>query len=63
MKEFLSRAGREFVVKNVDEDESAYDELFSRGWRTIPVTIVGSHTIKGFDPTALQAALDETPSL
>lgn len=57
MKEFLSLTGRTFTVRNVDEDDSAYDELLARGWRTIPVTIIGSRAIKGFDERALRDAL------
>jgi hypothetical protein len=57
VKEFLSRAGRAFSDRNVDEDESAYDELIARGYRVIPVTIIGERAITGFDPAALTAAL------
>ena len=44
-------------MRNVDEDDTAYDELLARGWRTIPLTIVGSRAIKGFDERALRDAL------
>jgi glutaredoxin len=59
VKEFLSREGVPFTAHNVDEDETAYDELLARGWRTIPVTIIGERTIKGFDADALAAAVAE----
>ena len=58
MKEFLSRNGIAFTVKNVDEDESAYTELIARGLRTIPVTIVGDQVIRGYDTAALTAAIE-----
>ena len=58
MKEFLSREGVAFTTKNVDEDEQAYAELIQRGFRTIPVTIIGEAAIKGFDEAALRAAVD-----
>ena len=58
MKEFLSRAGRTFEVKNVDDDLDAYNDLIGRGFRAVPVTIIGGIAIKGFDEDALQAALD-----
>ncbi|MEX2273744.1 MAG: glutaredoxin domain-containing protein [Vicinamibacterales bacterium] len=58
MKEFLSRAGRRFDVRNVDEDLSAYRELVARGFRTVPVTIIGEAAIKGFDEPALTRALE-----
>ncbi len=57
MKEFLSREGVEFTARNVDEDEQAYDELLARGFRTVPVTIIGAEAVKGFDPVALRRAL------
>ena len=58
MKEFLSQAGVPFTAYNVDEDEKAYDDLIARGWRTIPVTIIGDAVIKGFDAAALEKAID-----
>ena len=57
MKEFLSQAGVPFTAHNVDEDEQAYDELIARGYRTIPVTVIGNAVVKGFDAAALTAAL------
>ena len=59
MKELLSREGVPFTAYNVDEDERAYDELIERGWRTVPVTIIGMRVIKGFDVAALTAAIAE----
>lgn len=57
MKEFLSRAGRQLVVKNVDEDDEAYDELVALGWRSVPITIVGNRTVRGYDEKQLSEAL------
>ena len=57
MKEFLSRAGAPFTAFNVDEDDRAYDELIARGWRTIPVTVLGERVVKGFDVEALTAMI------
>ena len=48
-----------FTAHNVDEDGRAYDELIARGYRTIPVTIIGDHVIKGFDAGALATAIAE----
>ncbi len=61
MKAWLSRAGVTFVARNVEEDDQAYDELLARGYRSVPVTIVGDRVIKGYDPAALQAAIDRQP--
>ena len=48
-----------FTVLNVDEDDRAYDALIARGFRTVPVTIIGARAVEGYDPVALQHALDE----
>jgi hypothetical protein len=58
VKEFLSRAGQSFVERSVDEDDAAYDELLALGYRTVPVTVVGSAVVVGFNEEALRAALD-----
>jgi glutaredoxin len=60
VKEFLSRTGREFAVKNVDEDPAALSELVALGLMTIPVTIVDDYVVRGFDEKALRAALGMT---
>jgi glutaredoxin len=58
VKEFLSHAGVPFTAYNVDEDDTAYDALIARGFRTIPVTVIGDQTVKGFDAAALAAAIE-----
>lgn len=57
MKEFLSRTGKPFVVKLVDQDDAAYDELLARGYRTVPLTVVGEVAVVGFDVAALTRAV------
>ena len=57
MKEFLSRNGREFVVKNVDEDPEAFNELVALGLMTIPVTVIDDYVVRGYDEKKLRAAL------
>lgn len=57
MKEFLSREGHTFTDRNVEEDDDAYAELLALGYRTVPLTVIASHRIKGFDRAALAAAL------
>jgi len=58
VKEFLSRAGRTFVERNVDTDQAAYDDLLARGWRTVPMTFAGDAAVRGFDESGLCALLD-----
>jgi glutaredoxin len=57
VKEFLSQQQRVFTVKNVEDDEAAYEELTSMGFRVVPVTVINGRAIKGFDEPALQEAL------
>jgi glutaredoxin-like protein NrdH len=57
VKELLSREGVPFTAYNVDEDEHAYDELLARGWRTVPVTVIGERALKGFNPVELADAI------
>jgi glutaredoxin len=57
VKEFLSRNGLEFTVKNVDSDTDAFNEMVALGLMTIPVTIVGDVVVRGFDEKKLRAAL------
>ena len=57
MKEFLSREGHAFEAKNVEDDDSAYDELMALGARSVPVTVVDGQVITGFDQARLRAAL------
>ena len=57
MKEFLSREGQAFEVRNIEEDDAAYDELMKLGARSVPVTVIGDQVITGFDQAGLRAAL------
>ena len=57
MKEFLSRGGHVFIDRNVEEDVAAYSELVARGFRAVPLTVIGEHTVVGFDEPALRSAL------
>jgi glutaredoxin len=57
VKEFLSRNGLDFTVKNVDEDTDAFNEMVALGLMTIPVTVVDDIVVRGFDEKRLRAAL------
>ena len=57
MKEFLSRAGKTFTERLVDEDDTAYDELLALGYRAVPVTVIGDQVVSGFDEQKLTTAL------
>jgi hypothetical protein len=57
VKEFLSREGQTFDAKNIEEDDTAYDELMALGARSVPTTVVGDQIITGFDQARLRAAI------
>jgi glutaredoxin len=57
VKEFLSRAGYEFTIRVVDEDDQAYDAMLQLGYRTVPITVIGGRVVVGFDEEALTTAL------
>ncbi len=46
------------MERNVDTDETAYDDLLARGCRTVPMTFVGDASVRGFDESGLRALLD-----
>ena len=57
VKEFLSREGHPFETKNIEEDDTAYDELMKLGARSVPVTVIGDRVVTGFDQARLREAL------
>jgi glutaredoxin len=57
VKEFLSREGHVFDVKNIEDDDAAYDELMALGARSVPVTKIDDQIITGFDQARLREAL------
>jgi glutaredoxin len=57
VEEFLSREGHPFEIKNIEEDDTAYDELMKLGARSVPVTVIGDRVVTGFDQARLRAAL------
>jgi glutaredoxin len=62
VKELLSQAGVPYVVKDVELELESYRELLARGFRTVPVTLVGDDpeptAVIGFNEKALRRALD-----
>jgi glutaredoxin len=57
VKELLSREGHRFTVRNVEEDDSAYEALIALGFRVVPLTMVNGRPVAGFDEPRLRAAL------
>lgn len=57
VKEFLTRMGVPFTVKDVTRDPQARDEFLRQGFRGTPVTIINGEPIVGFDQARLAGAL------
>jgi hypothetical protein len=58
VKEFLSRAGRPYLEKNVEEDDDAYRELIARGVRAVPLTVLGDRVVTGFNEAELRRLIE-----
>lgn len=59
-KQWLDSMGIKYVAKDIEEDESAKEELLSKVdgvFRGVPTTDIGGEIIVGFDRPKLQAAL------
>ena len=59
MKEHLSRRGIEFTDTNVSQDKEGAARLLSMGISSTPVTVIGDHVVRGFDPDGIDSALAE----
>jgi glutaredoxin len=58
VKEFLTRRGIEFEIKDVHADETAQAEMVEMGFAAIPVTVIGDAApILGANLSKIEAAL------
>lgn len=57
-KDFLTEKNVEFVEKNVTTDTEARNELIEKGYRGVPVIVVGEEEIVGFDKERLSSLLN-----
>ena len=62
VKQFLTRMGVEFQVKDVRKDPRAQEEFLRMGFRGTPVTLIDGRPIVGFDQAKLTAALRDRPA-
>ena len=56
--EFLSQKGIPFVERNVGRDPGAREELMALGLLSLPVLLIGDKRLTGFNPAAIDAALN-----
>jgi glutaredoxin len=57
VKEFLSQKGVEYEEIDVAADPEARKEFIAKGYMGVPVTVIGSEEITGFNVEQLEAAL------
>ncbi|MGI8553372.1 MAG: glutaredoxin family protein [Dehalococcoidia bacterium] len=57
VKEFLSRQGVEFSVRNVAVDPEAREEFLRAGYRLPPVTVIDGIAVHGYKPRELEELL------
>lgn len=56
-KDFLNEHKVEFVERNVTQSEEARKELIEKGYRGVPVIVIGEDEIVGFDKNKLTTLL------
>ena len=56
--EHLSQKGIPFTERNVGKDPKAREELMALGLLSLPVIIIGDKRLTGFNPNAIDAALN-----
>lgn len=54
----ISRQGISFADKNIQADQSAFDELLKLGYRATPVTVIDDEVVVGFDRGKLMRLLE-----
>lgn len=57
VKRALDKKHVPYIVKNVDEDPAALDEVKMLGYLEVPVTVVGDVHWGGFQPTMIEKAI------
>ena len=62
VKVYLSQKEVPFTEKNISIDEEARTSLLKMGRSTTPVTVIGEELVVGYQPDALQKALDQLPA-
>jgi len=55
--EFLGQKGIPYREVNIAVDHKAREEFISRGFRGVPVTVIGGEEIVGFDVPRLERAI------
>lgn len=57
-KDHLDAKGVRFRTKNISDPDNAHRAFTLTGQPTMPVTVIGKTSIVGYDPTAIDRALE-----
>jgi glutaredoxin-like YruB-family protein len=57
VKEFLAQKGIPYREVNIAADREAREEFMRKGFRGVPVTVIGTEEITGFDVPRLERAI------
>ncbi|MEK3719438.1 MULTISPECIES: glutaredoxin family protein [Paenibacillus] len=57
LKKYLNEQNIAFEERNVETNDQYADELQNMGMSSIPVTVIGEHTILGMNTTRIKKAL------
>lgn len=52
-KKFLDTMGVEYVVRNIEEDDSNFQEVIHLGYQQVPVVVDGDQSWSGHQPSKL----------
>jgi glutaredoxin-like protein NrdH len=52
-KEFLDELGVEYDVRNIEEDDSNFQEVIDLGYQQVPVVVTQNESWSGHQPTKL----------
>ncbi|RNB87255.1 glutaredoxin family protein [Brevibacillus fluminis] len=59
VKTFLESQCIAFEERNIDENQAYFDELSRMGMMSVPVTVIGSKQVLGFNPARIQKLVAE----
>ncbi|MET3287656.1 UNVERIFIED_CONTAM: glutaredoxin-like protein NrdH [Brevibacillus sp. OAP136] len=59
VKTFLESQSIAFEERNIDENQAYFDELSRMGMMSVPVTVIGSKQVLGFNPARIQKLVAE----
>lgn len=59
-KDYLNSKGVRFRTKSITDPDNAHRAFTLTGQQTVPITVIGRTAVVGFDPDAIDRALNMT---